>query len=126
MKARGFLLSAYVFWMLAVCAQITVAAQKPYKAPKMNYIGNVTWGARLDAPEGQGVAFGGQHKLTNDGRPRTSVKRDGKGVPIYNELREKNPLQKLHHRAWELRTRTKNLRARARHLYLGGAMGRTE
>jgi hypothetical protein len=80
----------------------------------------VQWGAACERPEGQGLAFGGQDRNALDGRPRTRVKREGKWVPIAKELREKNPLQKFHDRAWVIRTRTKNLGARARHLYLDG------
>ncbi len=96
------------------------------KAPKLKYVETVTWGGFCNEPEGKGLAFGGQDRYAPDGRPHTRVRREGKWVSIHKELREKNTLQKLHKQAQQIRTRIKDLRARARYFYFEGLWSKTD
>ena len=81
----------------------------------------IIWGWRLETPEGKGLAFGGMSIRTEDPRPETQVKRDGKWTPIHEELRKNNPLQAEHDQLAAMRMPLKRITALARHSYLEGS-----
>jgi hypothetical protein len=94
---------------------------KPYKPPATQWKRDpVLWGWTCERPDGTGLAFGGVHQTADDGRPHTRLKIGGKWVPIVDELRKKNPLQKYHARVLSLRDACKDALARARHIYFEG------
>lgn len=110
-------------FVMMSCLSLTVlqsAPSRPYRLDAVDLKSRVIWGAKCLAPEGQGLAFGGQDQDAEDGRPHTRVLRDGEWVSIVKELRAANPLQALHDRAWALRNEAKAIRARLRHLYFKG------
>lgn len=89
------------------------------------------WGWRIELPDGSGLAFGGIASWTmqevdgklqrcDDPCVHTQVKRDGKWVSIYEELKKKNPLQQHHDAVIALRPPLKRIYARARHVYFEG------
>jgi hypothetical protein len=80
----------------------------------------IAWESKCKKPEGSGLAFSGLHQTATDGRPHTRILKEGKWVEIYDELREKNPLQKYCDRANEMKTQLMRARARARHIYFKG------
>jgi len=102
------------------------AARRPYRlstlSPRDLRENRVIWGAMCMAPEGHGLAFGGQDQDSPDGRPHTRIFADGKRTRIDVELRARNPLQEFHREARKLRNEIKSLRARARFLYFQGVV----
>jgi hypothetical protein len=94
---------------------------RPYRLRGLYKRGSaLIWGSECRAPEGRGLAFGGQDQNGADGRPHTRVLAGGAWKAIHLELRAKNPLQKLFERAWKLRCEAKDVRARTRFIYFKG------
>lgn len=109
--------------LLSVCVTAPVAgqqAQRQYRLTSVDLKQRVIWGAECLQPDGQGLAFGGQDQDADDGRPHTRVLKGGEWHSIHLALRQNNPLQKLHDRAWSLRRAAQTLLARARHVYFQG------
>jgi hypothetical protein len=80
----------------------------------------ILWGGWCQLADGSGLLFGGADQGADDGNPHTQVRQNGAWVAIHQELRAKNPLQKLREQVWALRTRQKNAAAKARHIYFKG------
>jgi hypothetical protein len=93
---------------------------KPYRLEPVDLNQRVIWGAEVLAPDGHGLAFGGQDQRADDGRPHTRVRLGEQWQPIGERLRTDNPLQGLHARAWTLRGEVKDLCARMRAIYFKG------
>jgi galactose oxidase-like protein len=96
------------------------------RAPAANLKNIVIWGSECKLPEGEGLAFGGQHQRADDGRPHTRVLKGDKWAAIHEELRKNNPLQKHRDELWALRTEFKNALGRARHVYFQGKTAQDE
>lgn len=94
-----------------------------YRLKSVKLRRRVIWGAAAVAPDGGGLAFGGQDQRSEDGRPHTCVRRDDRWVSIHGELRRGNPLQPFHDRVWALRGRQQLATAKARHIYFEGRDG---
>ncbi|MBC8288839.1 MAG: hypothetical protein H8E37_00835 [Planctomycetes bacterium] len=94
--------------------------QRPYRLNAVDLKQRVIWGAECLKPEGRGLAFGGQDQDSDDGRPHTRIMENGKWVAIHRELREKNPLQKLHDRVVAVRRSAKDLLAKCRFVFFRG------
>lgn len=80
----------------------------------------IIWGWRVETPDGKGLIFGGMSINTDDPRPETQIKVDGKWVGIRAELRQSNPLQPSHDVLETLRQPLQKTTALARHSYLEG------
>jgi hypothetical protein len=94
---------------------------RPYRLRGIYKRGSqIQWGTECRAPQGRGLAFGGQDTNSDDGRPHTRILKDGAWTAIHSELRKANPLQKFYARAWKLRCEVKDIRARARFIYFKG------
>ena len=72
--------------------------KRPYRLPDVDIKQRVIWGATCDGGGGGAVAFGGQDQQSEDGRPHTRIRLDGRWRAIHEQLRTANPLQKLHDR----------------------------
>jgi len=118
------ILAIAVLFCLAGTYSASAAPKKkarPYRLKGLYKRGaKVFWGSECRAPEGKGLAFGGEHINTDDGRPHTRVLEGETWKNIHLELRNANSLQKLHVRTWKLRCEIKNTRARARFIYFKG------
>jgi galactose oxidase-like protein len=117
------------FWMmlplLAVLLGPALAAGPPrrgasVRAPGADLRKLIVWGSECRAPEGQGLAFGGQHQRANDGRPHTRLLQGGKWVAIHEELRKANPLQTHRDNLWTLRARLRDALGRFRYIFFEG------
>jgi len=75
------------------------ARKKPYRLPSVDIQQRVLWGAECRQPESRGIAFGGQDQESEDGRPHTRLLVEGQWQPVHEQ---------------------KDVRARARFLYLRG------
>lgn len=109
--------------VLSFCGVIAANAQPPQRPYRLNAVDlkqRVIWGAECLLPEGRGLAFGGQDQDSEDGRPHTRVLENGKWVAIHRELREKNPLQKMHGRVVETRRSAKDMLAKCRFVFFRG------
>ena len=109
--------------VLSFCGVFEVEAQQPQRPYRLNDVDlkqRVIWGAECLQPEGRGLAFGGQDQDSEDGRPHTRLLENGKWVAIHRELREKNPLQKMHGRVVETRRFAKDLLAKCRFVFFRG------
>ena len=80
----------------------------------------ILWGSECVLPDGTGLAFGGCEQAADDGCARTKVKEGEAWKAITEELRAKNPLQKLQVRAWAARILLKNAASRARFGFFQG------
>ena len=118
----------FVLTLLAVAgpAFASPPRNRPYRLPDVDIRQRVIWGASCDGPEGTGLAFGGQDQQADDGRPHTRLRRDGKWVAAGEELRNRNPLQRLCGRVRGVRDRWKNAAAAARRGYFKGLAARQE
>lgn len=102
---------------------VPLARGKKYAMPwsatilKMN---PVILGWRLEAPDGNGLAYGGISIRTEDPSPPTTVKRNGAWVDIREELRKKNPLQSFVPQFKPLHALAVQIEAQARYIYLEG------
>ncbi|HUT35083.1 MAG TPA: kelch repeat-containing protein [Planctomycetota bacterium] len=103
--------------VLATGLGLAGAAERHYRLESTDLKHRVIWGAECEGPGGLAIAFGGQDQEADDGRPHTRIKADGQWKAIHEELRARNPLQKLRDRVWAVRNQQKALAARARHLY---------
>jgi hypothetical protein len=75
-------------------ASLAQQANKPgrsYRLPGVDLKQPIIWGAQLEEPAGQGLAFGGQHQFEEDIHDHTRVLRDGKWVNIHDELVNQAP-----------------------------------
>ena len=93
---------------------------KPRRLESVDLKQRILWSAECREPDGGGLAFGGQDQDAADGQAHTRVLRDGAWKAIHEKLRAANPLQRLHGRAWALRTGVKDMLARARFIYFEG------
>ncbi len=93
---------------------------KAYRLPGTKLVERVQWGGWCKSPAGEGLLFGGEDQAADDGNPHTQVWQNSGWVSIYQDLRARNPLQKLRDQAWALRVRQKNAAARARFIYFQG------
>ena len=112
---------------LVFTASFALAApprKRPYRLPDVDIKQRVIWGASCDGPDGTGLAFGGQDQRSDDGRPHTRVRREGKWAAVHEELRRANPLQPLHGRVRGVRDLQKNATAAARRVYFKGVSPR--
>ena len=123
-RTRASLIIAFCLCAAQAYAASRVGARGA--APGADLRKLVIWGSECREPEGQGLAFGGQHQTADDGRPHTRVLRDGAWVPILGQLRAKNPLQKHHDRLWALRTALRDALGRARYIYFQGRAAEEE
>ncbi len=99
----------------------TETQSKPYRLKGLyDHKAEIVWGSDCRVTDNQGLAFDGEHKKSDDGSPHTRILRDGVWTEIHTELRNANPLQKLHDRTWALRCGVKDARARARFVYFKG------
>ena len=117
----------------AIAATTPVAAEpalEPAGTPGGAPVGKmrdvVIWGSELALGDGRGLAFGGQHQRSADGRPRTRVLRDGEWQPIVDQLRANNPLQETADRLNEVASQMARIAARGRYIYLQGADTRAQ
>ena len=116
-------MKAFLTGVVVICLSVTASAQpggKPYRLNSVDLKQQVIWGAECLQPDGFGLAFGGQDQASDDGRPHTRVLRGGEWKTIHHELRDRNPLQKLHEQAWSLRQSGKGILAKARYLFFQG------
>lgn len=117
-------LSTVIAVLTLAVPSVALAGQKRARPHRLRGLykrgARVIWGAECRGPEGQGLAFGGEHLDADDGRPHTRVLEGGVWKAIHVRLRANNPLQKLHDRAWKLRCEAKDVRARARFIYFKG------
>ncbi len=81
----------------------------------------VIWGWQLELPDGTGLAFGGYSIRTDDPAAHTRLRRGGNWVPLHEQLRAKNPLQKQCDALRGLRRPLHRAASLARHIYLEGA-----
>ena len=91
-----------------------------YHLPMTDLTRRIQWGGWCELPGGTGLLFGGMDQGAEDGNPHTQVRQNGAWVSIGQELRTKNPLQKLQEQTWALRIRQKNAAAKARSIYFQG------
>lgn len=80
----------------------------------------IIWGWRVETPDGKGLIFGGMSINSEDPRPETQIKKDGKWVGVRDDLRKSNPLQASHDNLESLRRPFQKITALARHSYLEG------
>ena len=106
--------------LLLAMAAAALAGQKHYRLPSVDLKQQVLWGSECEAPDGYGLAFGGEDQQADDGRPHTRIKTGGAWKAIGADLRRGNPLQALHDRLWSLRNSQKTAAARARAIYFRG------
>lgn len=109
--------------VLSFCGVALAEAQQPQRPYRLNAVDlkqRVIWGAECLRPERRGLAFGGQDQDGEVGRPHTRLLENGKWVTIHRELREKNPLQKLHERVVTTRRSAKDLLAKCRLVFFRG------
>ena len=104
-------------WVSPALSQPT---QRPYRLNSVDLKQRVVWGAECRLPDGRGLAFGGQDQDADDGRPHTRLLDNGEWTRIDADLQARNPLQKCHVQAWELRNAAKSILARARFIYFQG------
>ncbi|MBM4033332.1 MAG: hypothetical protein FJ291_16335 [Planctomycetes bacterium] len=103
--------------VLAIAFGLAAAGERHYRLKGVDLKQQVIWGAECEGPNGTALAFGGQDQEADDGHPHTRIRADGQWKAIHEELRAKNPLQKLRDRVWAIRNQLKNLAARARQLH---------
>jgi hypothetical protein len=100
---------------LAGGAFAKVPRKRPYRLPSVDIKSRIIWGSSCDGPNDTGLAFGGQDQKSDDGRPHTRIKSDGKWRDVHKQLRTANAFQKLRDRitlAGELQKRiTASVRA---------------
>ncbi len=106
--------------VLTACLGLAAAGERHYRLKDTDLKQRVIWGAECEGPDGMGLAFGGQDQEADDGHPHTRVKADGQWKAIHEELRAKNPLQKLRDRVWAGRNSVKGVGAKARRLFFEG------
>ena len=119
---RLTLIAVYALAMTGLAWGQPTTTQKGdlYRPPAGSLKDEVLWAAKCEEPAGQGLAFSGQSQVADDGQPHTRILVDGKWVPIGDELRKANPLQKHHEELWKLRTELKDLATQARFIYFEG------
>ena len=108
-----------ISWALFTLAAVfhlgaATAAERDYRLPDADLRQPVIWGSQCEGPNGAALAFGGQDQKSDDGRPHTRVKQDGRWMAIHKQLRDANPLQGLHRRVREIVGVQENVTAWAR------------
>jgi hypothetical protein len=107
-------------FLLAAGLGLATAGERHYRLKDVDLKQRVIWGAECEGPNGAALAFGGQDQEADDGHPHTRIRVDGQWKAIHEELRAKNPLQKLRDQTWAGRNSVKAVAARARRLFLEG------
>jgi hypothetical protein len=106
--------------ILGIVGSPVEARPRSYRLPLVDLKQRVIWGATCAGPDGVELAFGGQDQIADDGRPHTRLKVDGEWKAIHQELRTRNPLQKVHEQCQTMRKSQEATTARARLLYFKG------
>lgn len=119
------------WWGWSVVAAVfpagpATAAEQDYRLPDTDVRQQVIWGSQCEGPGGTGLAFGGQDQKSDDGRPHTRVRQDGRWTAIHQRLRDNNPPQGFHRRVRKVVGAQETVTARARCLYLKGLSAEEE
>jgi hypothetical protein len=95
--------------------------KRAYRLPSIDIKPQVIWGSTCERPDGTGLSFGGQDQKSDDGRPHTRVKSNGKWRAIHKELQAANPHKKSHELIRALSALQSTVAASARSLYFENA-----
>ncbi|MCY2953878.1 MAG: hypothetical protein NTU53_18195 [Planctomycetota bacterium] len=119
-------MAAAMTLLAAAIGSAAEAKKGPYRLPSTERLTLVLWGAECLVPDGLGLAFGGEDQKAEDGAARTRIRVGGEWQPIVEQLRNSNPLQKDHGRAWAIRNQVKDALAKLRFIYFEGASDREQ
>ena len=91
--------------------------KRPYRLPDVDIKSQIIWGSTCDGPRGKGLTFGGQDQKSDDGRPHTRIKSNGRWQAIHKQLRAASTFRKLQSSIAEIAEIQKDFTALARAVY---------
>jgi hypothetical protein len=115
--------ATFFAWMAIMATAASPDATKRPKftsAPGVDLSKPIIWGSECEAPNGQGLRFGGCDQGGDDGAARTQIKVDGQWKPIIEDLRGAYLLQKSHGQVRDASDRLRRLLACYRCVYFQG------